>query len=108
MVPQNIKNCTALLEFKRLIKVWKPDTCPCIMYKKCCKYWFHLIKHTPFISPKQKDQTFMLMDMSIIIAFLIYTSFITKRMKVDLCLDTHSTGEINLVDNYIATLNEGK
>ena len=37
MVPQNIKNCKYLQEFKRLIKVWKPD------------YWFLLIKHTPFI-----------------------------------------------------------
>ena len=34
MVPQNIKNCKSLQEFKKLIKVWKPKTCPCRMYKK--------------------------------------------------------------------------
>ena len=34
MVPQNIKNCKSLQEFKRLIKVWKPEACPCRMYKK--------------------------------------------------------------------------
>ena len=55
MVPQNIKNCKPLQEFKRLIKVWKLEACP-------CKYWFYLIKHAPFIEPKQKDQTFMFMD----------------------------------------------
>ena len=36
--------------------------------------------------PKQKDQTF------IVIAFLFYASFATKRMKVDFYLDTHSAG----------------
>ena len=35
MVPQNIKNCKYLQEFKRLIKGWKPETCPCRMCKKC-------------------------------------------------------------------------
>ena len=34
MVPQNIKNCKSLQEFKRLIKVWKPEACSCRMYKK--------------------------------------------------------------------------
>ena len=34
MVPQNIKNCKSLQEFKRLIKVWKPEACPCRMCKK--------------------------------------------------------------------------
>ena len=34
MVPQNIKNCKSLQEFKRLIKVWKPESCPWRMYKK--------------------------------------------------------------------------
>ena len=29
-------------------------------------------------------------------------------MKADLCLDTHSAGEINLVHKYIASLNEVK
>ena len=33
MVPQNIKNCKSLQEFKRLIKVWKPEVCPCRMCK---------------------------------------------------------------------------
>ena len=27
-----------------------------------CKYWLHLTKLAPFIEPKQKDLTFMLMD----------------------------------------------
>ena len=35
MVPQNIKNCKYLQEFKRLIKGWKPEACPCRMCKKC-------------------------------------------------------------------------
>ena len=34
MVPQNIKNCKSLQEFKRLIKVWKPEARPCGMSKK--------------------------------------------------------------------------
>ena len=34
MVPRNIKNCKALQEFKRLIKVWKLQACPCRIYKK--------------------------------------------------------------------------
>ena len=29
MVPQNIKDCDSLDEFKVLIKQWKPDNCPC-------------------------------------------------------------------------------
>ena len=29
MVPQNIKNCKSFQEFKRLIKVWKPEAGPC-------------------------------------------------------------------------------
>ena len=33
--------------------------------------------------------------------------FITKRMKVDLCLDTHSAGQTNLA-NKVASLNEVK
>ena len=33
MVPQNIKNCKSLQEFKKLIKVWKPKACPCRMCK---------------------------------------------------------------------------
>ena len=28
MVPENIKNCKSLQEFKKLIKVWKPKACP--------------------------------------------------------------------------------
>ena len=28
----NIKNCKS--EFKRLIKVWKPETCPCRICKR--------------------------------------------------------------------------
>ena len=35
MVSQNIKNCKSLQEFKRLIKVWKPEACP---YRICKKY----------------------------------------------------------------------
>ena len=35
MVPQNIKNCKFLQEFKRLIKVCKPKTCLCRMCKRC-------------------------------------------------------------------------
>ena len=31
IVPQNIKKCESLQEFKRLIEVWKPKTCPCRM-----------------------------------------------------------------------------
>ena len=27
MTPQYIKNCESLQEFKRLIKVWKPEAC---------------------------------------------------------------------------------
>ena len=34
LVPQNIKNCKPLQEFKRLIKVWKPKAFPCRMCKK--------------------------------------------------------------------------
>ena len=34
MVPQNIKNCKPLQEFKKLINVWKPKACPCRMCKK--------------------------------------------------------------------------
>ena len=34
MVPQNIKNCKSLQEFKKQIKVWKPEACPCRMCKK--------------------------------------------------------------------------
>ena len=33
MVPQNIKNCKSLQEFKKLIKVWKPKACPSRMCK---------------------------------------------------------------------------
>ena len=29
MVPQNIKNCISLQEFKKLINVWKSKACPC-------------------------------------------------------------------------------
>ena len=43
-----------------------------------------------------------------IIAFLIYASFATKRIKVDFSLDTHSPGLINLDHMYIARLNEVK
>ena len=53
MVPQNIKNCKSLQEFKKLIKVWKPKACPCRMCKKYVAnigfIWLNLIKHTPFI-----------------------------------------------------------
>ena len=53
MVPQNIKNCKSLQEFKKLIKVWKPKTCPCRMCKKYVAnigfIWLNLIKHTSFI-----------------------------------------------------------
>ena len=34
MVPQNIKNCKSLQEFRKLIKVWKLKACPCRMCKK--------------------------------------------------------------------------
>ena len=30
-VPQNIKNCISLQEFKKLINVWKSEACPCRM-----------------------------------------------------------------------------
>ena len=30
----NIKNFKSLQEFKRLIKVWKPEAYPCKMWKK--------------------------------------------------------------------------
>ena len=70
--------------------------------KVCCKYWFYLIKHTPFIEPYQKDQTFMLMD-HINHYSLLNLSIIHNQ---DLCLDTHSARKINLVHNYIASLNE--
>ena len=35
MVPQNITESSSLNEFKRLIKFWKPDTCPCRLCKNC-------------------------------------------------------------------------
>ena len=35
MVPQNIKNCKSLQEFKRLIKVWKSEACLGRICKKC-------------------------------------------------------------------------
>ena len=52
-----------------MIKIWKPEACLAECVKKRCKYWFHLIKYTLFLEPKQKDQTFILVDrtMSIII-----------------------------------------
>ena len=65
MVLQNIKNCKSLQEFKRLIKVWKREVFPSRMCKKYVAnigHWLHLIKHTPFIEPKQRIQTFMLME----------------------------------------------
>ena len=34
MVPQDIKNCISLQEFKRLIKEWKPEACIYRMSKK--------------------------------------------------------------------------
>ena len=34
MVPQIIKNCKCLQEFQKLIKLWKPEACPCRMCKK--------------------------------------------------------------------------
>ena len=34
MVPQNIKNCKSLQEFKNVIKVWKHKACPCRIGKK--------------------------------------------------------------------------
>ena len=34
-VPQNIKNCKFLQEFKRPIKAWKPKTCLCRICKRC-------------------------------------------------------------------------
>ena len=34
MVHQNIKNCKFLQEFKRLIKVWKPEASTCRMCRK--------------------------------------------------------------------------
>ena len=30
----NINNCRSLQEFERLIKVWKPEACPCRMCEK--------------------------------------------------------------------------
>ena len=48
------------------------------------------------------------MDRIIIVAFWIYASFTTKRRKVVFSLDTHSTGKFNLVQKYIAGLNEVK
>ena len=62
MEPQNIKNRKSLQEFKRLIKIWKPEACLAEHAKQRCKYWVHFIKHTPFLEPKQKDKTFILMD----------------------------------------------
>ena len=43
MIPQNIKNCKSLQEFKKLIKILQ------IEHKVRCKYLFHLIKHILFI-----------------------------------------------------------
>ena len=34
IVPQNIRESSSLNEFKSLIKFWKPDTCPCSLFKK--------------------------------------------------------------------------
>ena len=34
MIPQNIKTCKSLHEFKKLIEVWKPKAYPCRMCKK--------------------------------------------------------------------------
>ena len=34
MIPQNSKNCKSLQEFKKLIKVWKHEACPCRICKK--------------------------------------------------------------------------
>ena len=39
LVPQNIKNCKSLPEFKRLIKICKPEVCPCRM---CEKYFANI------------------------------------------------------------------
>ena len=35
IVTQNIRESSSLNEFKSLIKVWKPDTCPCRYCKNC-------------------------------------------------------------------------
>ena len=42
IVPQNIKESNPLNEFKSLIKFWKPDTCP-------CRLWKHYIAQVGFI-----------------------------------------------------------
>ena len=34
IIPDNIKNCQSLHEFKSLIKLWKPENCPCRLCKK--------------------------------------------------------------------------
>ena len=49
MVPQNIKNCKSLQEFKKLIKVWNSKLALEECAKVRCKYLLHLMKHTSFI-----------------------------------------------------------
>ena len=39
IVPQNIRECNSLNEFKSLIKFWKPDTCPCRLCKTTFLKW---------------------------------------------------------------------
>ena len=35
VVPQDIRESSSLNEFKSLIKFWKPDICPCRLWKNC-------------------------------------------------------------------------
>ena len=42
MLPENLKTCNSLAEFKNRIKSWKPDNCPC----KLCKIYVQGLGYT--------------------------------------------------------------
>ena len=60
------------------------------------------------IEPKQKDQIFMLMDCSNPYSFLNLCIIHNHATESSFCLETHSTGQINLVHKYKASLNKVK
>ena len=56
--------------------------------------------YTNKLNPNKKIRHSCSWAVLIIKAFWIYASFTTKRRKVVFCLDSHSTGQINLVHKW--------
>ena len=40
LVPSNLKKVSDLDKFKKAIKQWKTESCPCRLRKTCAKCWF--------------------------------------------------------------------